>query len=244
MKSDPKAASLNSIVRLVSHQLKSPLASIESLLNMIVEGFTGETDSTTALYIKKAVAKAAEARELITDLVAYERYTSISEIKPEPVEIAGLLHAVAAAYHTAASEKSISITVSTPEGLEVIVNAERSGLELAIKNLMENSVKYTKENGRISLTVSVDEEKRLCRIEVRDTGVGIAPEELEHIFEPFYRAPSRKAEASGTGLGLSLVKGVVDRFNGTIEVRSAAGDGTTSTISLPCREARASRLRG
>lgn len=105
----------------------------------------------------------------------------------------------------------------------------------ALFNLAENAVKYNREGGSIHLSASAGE--GWAKLRVEDTGAGICAEDLEHIFEPFYRADrSRSRAMGGSGLGLTLVRDIAERHGGAVGVQSAAGEGTVFTLSLPLSE--------
>ena len=112
------------------------------------------------------------------------------------------------------------------------VEGDAEWLERVVLNLLDNAIKFTPAGGRIVVAVSqADTEARLT---VRDTGIGIDPASVPHIFEPFFRAdPARSADVEGAGLGLSLVQWVVDRHRGRVELESRPGQGSTFTVSLP-----------
>jgi signal transduction histidine kinase len=113
-----------------------------------------------------------------------------------------------------------------------VVDGDPNWLERLILNLVDNAIKFTPEGGAIA--VSVSREADTARLTVRDTGIGITPERMPHIFERFFRAdPARSSGVEGVGLGLSLAKWIVDRHHGRIAVDSQPGKGSTFSIFLP-----------
>jgi signal transduction histidine kinase len=110
----------------------------------------------------------------------------------------------------------------------IMVTGDRERLIQVITNLVTNAINYTPPGGTITLTIIV--ENNTARIEVEDTGIGIAPENLPHIFQPFYRVVSA---VEGTGLGLSIAKEIVEQHQGLLDVRSVPGQGSTFIITLP-----------
>src|SRR5205085_1397659 len=128
-------------------------------------------------------------------------------------------------------KKNQQLIVTVPSGLpEVIGNGDY--LERAVSNLVDNAIKYTRENGHIAVSASVDNGQVV--IEVADNGIGIPPEDLARIFERFYRVDrSRSREMGGTGLGLSIVKHVAQVHRGSIEVSSAPGVGASFRLKIP-----------
>jgi NADPH-dependent 2,4-dienoyl-CoA reductase/sulfur reductase-like enzyme/rhodanese-related sulfurtransferase len=229
---------IDNLIRVLSHQLKSPVNAIESMLNVILEGFTGDVDSTTAHYLRKAVSKSQEARKMITDLLDYEHFSSGKEINKEPVDLIGLLSALSNNYLVAAAEKNISLSFDLAQEVTVTVNGSRSGLESAFKNLIENAIKYTGERGSVSIEAVADEKAGSCTVKIRDTGCGVPENEIGRLFEPFFRASSSKAGIGGTGLGLAIVKSVIENHGGTVTFSSVVDKGTTFVVTLPCAAAR------
>ena len=119
----------------------------------------------------------------------------------------------------------------------VMVAGDAGWLERLLLILLDNAIKFTPEGGQISVTVSC--EKRLARVAVTDTGVGIPRDELPHVFERFYRAnPALSRPTQGAGLGLALAKWIADCHHGTIEVKSQSGTGSTFTLTLPALSGR------
>ena len=223
----------DNLIRVLSHQLKDPINSIESMLNVVLEGFTGSVDSKTSHYIRKAVGKTQETRRLISDLLRYEQFSTGREITFEQINLGDFLAAIVHGYIPAAAEKNISLNFEAPEGLRAVVQGSRAGLESAFRNLIDNALKYTADGGEVGVAFEIDRSLRVCRIAVRDTGCGIAPNDIPHLFEPFFRSLSSKGTVAGTGLGLAIVKRVAERHGGGVAVTSAVGKGTTVTLTLP-----------
>jgi len=116
-----------------------------------------------------------------------------------------------------------------------MLNTDPDKLREVLNNLLHNAIEYNRPEGSIELALG--RENGHIRVEVRDTGIGIAPEAREHIFERFYRAdPSRQADGLHAGLGLAIVKGYVDLMGGSITVESTEGQGTTFRVDLPARQ--------
>ncbi len=224
----------DNLIRVLSHQLKSPINSIESLLKVISEGFTGELDPKALHMIKKAIVKTGEARILINDLLNYEKYSrGVATIKKQEMEICADLVTVTNSFQTAAANKNISISLKLPKKIKVFAETDRAGFELVLKNLLDNALKYTPENGRITVKLTLREKEKQFTISVSDTGYGIPENELSSIFDPFFRSTIHKARVSGTGLGLSLVRRIIDAQKGEIQVKSQLNQGSTFNIILP-----------
>jgi len=146
------------------------------------------------------------------------------------VDLAQLVQYLVEQLDTVASYKQLSLSVKAGKGVHV--KADREWLEIAILNLLDNAIKYTPEEGTI--VAEVESREAWQKLEIRDTGIGIAPEALPHIFERFYRAdPSRSSHCEGAGLGLSLVQWIVAQHQGRMEVKSEPGKGSCFTLWLP-----------
>jgi NADPH-dependent 2,4-dienoyl-CoA reductase/sulfur reductase-like enzyme/rhodanese-related sulfurtransferase/two-component sensor histidine kinase len=234
---------LDNLIRVLSHQLKSPLNAIESLLNVILEGFTGGIDSKTSRYLKQAVGKTQEARKLISGLLRYEQFSDNYELKVEPVNLCGLLSTLAHSSHPAATAKNLTLIVEMPKRIDVMTHGSRAGLEAAFKNLIDNAINYTGERGNVVVSLETEEPRRVCQITIRDTGYGISKEDIPRLFEPFFRSSSIKGSIAGSGLGLAIVKRVIERHGGTIAVASAVNRGTTFTVTLPYTGIEEARIR-
>ncbi len=219
-------------IRLLSHQLKSPINAIESLLNTLLEGYAGNLDEQTTYILKKAVQRSGDARSIISDLLDFELYAGKEYSDGEEIDIAKLSEGLATGVSTTASDKNISFHTDFPRNTGVFVRGDERGLEHALRNLLENAFKYTPEGGSVEFTVSVDSDKGNCVLEVSDTGTGFPEQEIEQIFEPFYRSTIHRSGISGTGLGLPIAKRVVDSLGGDIDVKSEQGKGSIFTITL------------
>ena len=130
-----------------------------------------------------------------------------------------------------AKDKEITITMDIANGLPHF-SGDRGGMEALFINLISNAIKYTPKQGNIQ--ISLHQAGKDIRFKVVDNGIGIPPEDLDRVFEKFYRIKTEQTRSvSGSGLGLSIVKGIVDAHNGSIHVESEVGKGTTFIVSLP-----------
>jgi signal transduction histidine kinase len=130
-----------------------------------------------------------------------------------------------------AEARGLTVTLDLPETPLLFLTTEED-MQRLVGNLLENAVKYTPPGGKVWLGLRGGESE--ITIVVSDTGIGISPEAMPHIFEEFYRGPNAKAVGKeGTGLGLSLVKRIVDLYQGKVQVQSELGKGTTFTVTLP-----------
>jgi len=127
------------------------------------------------------------------------------------------------------------IELATPLFYQVF--ADRDMIQQALMNLMGNSIKYTPSGGKVTIGLSADEQEGTVSVSITDTGVGIPPNDLPRLFDKFYRVSDHKKIAKGTGLGLNLVKQIVETIHGgRVSVKSVVGKGSTFTFSLPMAE--------
>ncbi|NLE44004.1 MAG: HAMP domain-containing histidine kinase, partial [Chloroflexi bacterium] len=182
-------------------------------------------------YLIRAEQRAAAQLELIGDLLDLARLQNPDLcVEREPVDVVEALLETCDALKARAQEKHLEFTVSTPDE-RVLVSASPKHIRQLWMNLVSNAVKYTEE-GSVSVTMTVRDGRVITTI--RDTGIGIAPEDLPRVFEDFYRTKAAKAcSQMGTGLGLSLVKRIVETHDGRLDVESAIGEGSTFTVTLP-----------
>lgn len=215
-----------------SHELKTPVAGIQ-LLAESAENASSDGDIDMALVFTRQIeAEAARLKRLVGDLLDLSRLDSA----PEPGSIADIRLAVENAivsHRSTATRKGLVLEadLSAVRGQDVFAAADVTDVAIAFDNLVDNAIAYT-ETGTIRVRVKANDAHVTVR--VSDTGPGIAEEHLPRLFERFYRVDrARSRESGGTGLGLALVKHVVERSGGSVTVDSAVGEGTTFTVRLP-----------
>ncbi len=215
----------------VSHELRTPLTVIKGYVETLSDGAID--DRARAIQYLGTVGKHTEhLSNLVSDLLSLSRLDSNSTIPNQrPVHLARVASKVSELMAPAAQKKGHKLVLQfTEEMPRVIGNPEY--LERAVLNLVDNALKYMKENGVVKVITRSENGQSI--IEVVDNGIGIAAEELPRIFERFYRVDrSRSRDMGGTGLGLSIVKHIVAAHGGTVEVNSTVGAGSTFRIRLP-----------
>ncbi len=218
-------------VRAVTHELRSPVTGAQSLLRGVIRGYAGGLSDRQRDIMGRLNRRLDKLEALINDLL--DLAAGRSDLKVEDNQLIPLLDTVEqviAYVGSTAAEKGQEIIYQRPEGTP-IVSATPEGLDRVFVNLVGNAVKYTPEGGTVS--VAVREQELQVVVDVRDTGIGIPAESLPKLFSEFYRAPNAKAFETGTGLGLVIVKELVESFNGRISVESEEGKGTSFTVHLP-----------
>jgi signal transduction histidine kinase len=226
-------------VSMVAHEVKSPLAAIEGYLNVILSGAAGADPERDRHMLERCALRARTLRTMVTELLSLMAMeTGHFSIRREPVDLLGVAREVVEAHRERAVEKRIALNL---EGIESsgapagAVLADRESMRSAFTNLVDNALKYTPEGGRVEVRVETD--PHTFRFSVKDDGIGLSEAERGKLFEEFFRAKNRfTANVPGTGLGLSLVKRLVDLHQGTIQVVSSPGQGSEFTIRLPAGE--------
>lgn len=214
----------------VSHELKTPIGA----LNLLAEAVEEAKDDPDAVvrFAGRMQLESERLTRLVQQVIDLSRLQNDNASENSvPVKVAELV--AEAAEHSATEAESKNIDIAVSLGNDVQVLGDRAQLHAAVSNLVENAVRYSPEGSRVSVTVD-DNEDDAVRISVADRGVGIPSEELERIFERFYRVdPARARDTGGTGLGLSIVKHVAASHGGSVEVWSEPGTGSTFTLVLP-----------
>jgi two-component system phosphate regulon sensor histidine kinase PhoR len=215
-----------------SHELKTPVVGIRLLADS-AKTAADDGDSEQALdFARRIAAEADRLERLVVDLLDLSRL----EAAPADANVVGVrvaLQNTVVGHSASATRKGLSLDLDLTgiEGLDVYVRSDPTDLAVALDNLLANAVAYTASGG---VTVSAAADDETVHISVCDTGVGIPDEDLPRIFERFYRVDrARSRENGSTGLGLALVRHVVERSHGTIDVESALGAGSTFTMHLP-----------
>lgn len=218
-------------VATVSHEFRTPLTLISGVIEMLrMYDDLPRTDRNRSLEMLEIETE--RLKKLISELLMLSKMENrIFSSEPEPIDVAKALAQVAAALKPLADKKRQSLDLSLNLGAALICGDE-SWFFHAIQNLVENAIKYTPAGGAISVEASSDGDE--LRIAVHDNGIGIAAEDIDRIFERFYRADkSRGSETGGSGLGLAIAKDIISLFNGEISVESAPGSGSVFTVRIP-----------
>jgi two-component system phosphate regulon sensor histidine kinase PhoR len=222
-------------VSMVSHEIRSPLNSILAQIKVVLDGLHGEVTPQQREVLSRASEKIKSLVNLSSELLDLARIESglISQEREE-INLAELLEEQVAFFQAAAQAKKIRLELKRPLPVTpVFVN--RRNMEEVVSNLIGNAITYTPEGGKVMVTTAIED--MYLRISVQDNGIGIAPEDLERIFAPFYRVKNDQTRfIIGTGLGLAIVKRIVEAHHGFIRVESEPGRGSTFHVYIPCLE--------
>ncbi|MGQ9524331.1 MAG: sensor histidine kinase [Armatimonadota bacterium] len=214
----------------VSHEMRTPVAGIKGTAEVLK---SGAADDPTARdrFLSALVREADRLSSLLDNLLELERIDAGQlSLRLEPVHLRSLAEEVAEDLGHRASEKNLVLTVDVPDHL--YISADVAKIERVLLNLLDNAIKYTEQGGRVS--VSAQPEGNRVRISVVDTGIGIPPEDLPHVFDRFYRVDkARSRRMGGSGLGLAIVREIVEAHGGSVSVESKLGLGSVFSVELP-----------
>lgn len=219
----------------VSHELRSPLATIHEQLALVLSDMIGQMSETDQHLISRAKEKTQGLISLIGDLLDLSRIESGTVCQaPKPFQVENLLADVVDFLQVRARAKRQTLEFAAPADPLPSVEADPLALESIFGNLITNAINYTQEGGQIRVTA--EHAGPHLRIQVSDNGFGIEPRHLERIFERFFRVKNDRTRfITGTGLGLPIVKGLVDAMGGLIQVESAPDVGSTFTVLIPIK---------
>jgi PAS domain S-box-containing protein len=220
-------------VSLASHQLRTPATAVKSILSMLSSGDFGAVSELQRKYLDKATDSNNHQLQVIEDLLNVALVDAGKlELDPEYEDIVPIIRDSVAEHLSTIKTRKQNLVLDTPSQLKLLIDVRR--LRMAIDNLISNASKYSPPEGKIGITVSRVHSH--VKISVSDQGVGIPPDEQSRLFTKFSRLPNElSANVGGTGLGLFLTKSIVELHNGTIDVDSEPGLGSTFTIGLPTK---------
>ena len=219
-----------------SHELRTPLAALSGFIDTL-RGSAREDPAARERFLPIMQAQADRMARLIDDLLSLSRIELNAHLRPDKqVDVGAIVRQVADSLQTLARDRNVEVkTIGSSAPL--LVPGDRDELIRVFENLVENALKYAASGKRVDIALSVGEGpdgKREARIAVRDRGPGIAPEHLPRLTERFYRVDVSESRAQGgTGLGLALVKHILNRHGGRLTIESAPGQGATFTVHLP-----------
>ncbi len=214
-------------VSIVAHQLRTPLSGIKWTLNMLINGEFGELQNEQKTFLMKAYENNQRLIGLIEDMLSVDRIESgKSKFTFSEVQLLDLFDNVLFEVHANAVQKGVAIEFAErPKDLPK-VSADSEQIRAVVQNLLDNAVRYTKEGGKVILNFSVDGE--FVKVSIKDNGIGIPQGEQSRIFNRFFRSKNAiRAKPDGSGLGLFIVKGIIERHGGRVWFESKENDGTT-----------------
>lgn len=223
-------------VRTITHELRAPVASAQSLMSTLCQGYAGDLTDTQCEVVRRIGVRLDLLQELITDLLDLAAGRE-EHLAYRPAEILNFTHYLGMTcehLRPQADARGVTLVTNAHEIPELWVCASPEEIRRILINVIGNAVKYTPSGGQVSALLASNHEWLM--LEVSDTGIGIPANDLPHIWDEFFRARNaREHERHGTGLGLAIVKQLIENYGGQIGVRSIEGKGTTFTIQLPQR---------
>lgn len=225
-----KAPAAELQLAMLAHRFKAPLAALRQCVAIVLHGYAGDISPRARGMIELVAQRADQMMRFVTDwltLARLEQGKGLQEAKEVPLAEAVRATVERVKQEPQAEKLTVNFVLKSDPGA---VRADPGALDELFANLLDNAIRYTPAGG--SVTTEVNGTDAWAAVTVRDTGPGIAPEDLEHIFDPFYRGQAQKS-IPGTGLGLPIVKKIVEAHGGRIEVQTALGQGSAFRVLLP-----------
>jgi signal transduction histidine kinase len=224
-------------VLIVSHDIQSSLSAIESCLQTVLQGYTDPIGEKTRDMVQRANVRTRHLLRFVRDLLDISRMRTANEVAKERVNLVEVIEKEVDLFQQQSRDMGLHLSFENTVG-QVILEANRFSMEQLFNNLLSNALRYTPEGGSVAVLLQAGSRKNVVEARISDSGIGIAPESLPHIFDDFYRAGNAKAfTENGTGLGLAIVKRIVELHNGEIRVESGVNVGTTFIFTLPTVQA-------
>lgn len=218
-------------LRQTSHEVRTPLATITAISETLLDGSTGELTDVQRDFVKDIDDSSQHLLTLVNDVLDYAKAEAgMIRLTPQPVALMELVDQCVSMVNVKAMQRDITVTAQVEAELSEVF-ADPLRLKQILLNLLSNAIKFNSDGGSVNVQIRSDDEG-MYRITVRDTGRGIAPEHMEHLFEPYYQAAIAD-QGIGTGLGLAIIKHLTELHGGTVDVESVASLGTMFTIRLP-----------
>lgn len=220
-------------ISLASHQLRTPLSAIKTYTHILADGYMGDLNSSQKKTLKTIIGASNRMNQLISTLLNITRIESGTiAINLKSVRIDDLVNELLPELQLLADGKHIELNFKMSGKASPQIKTDALIIKEVITNLVSNSIKYTPENGQVDISIRTRKADML--VEIKDNGWGIPPQSHDKVFSKFFRGPNViKRETSGTGLGLYLVKGLVESLSGKIWFLSEEGQGTSFFFTLP-----------
>jgi signal transduction histidine kinase len=215
----------------VSHELHTPLTSIKGYADNLLDGVVGELDERQRKYMERISQNSERLVKMINDLLSLSRIEAGRiEFDPANLLLYSLMEEMVFEFTNIAERKGVSLSFNCPSDLSIFADGDK--LREVIINLVDNAIKFTPSGGRV--TLQAEDREKYVDISVEDTGIGIPPESLDEIFDRFHQVQRKeRGSREGIGIGLAIVKSLVELHGGNVTVRSEPGRGSRFTVTLP-----------
>jgi PAS domain S-box-containing protein len=222
-------------VSLASHQLRTPLSTINWYTEMLLSGDVGKLNSEQERYLDEINRGNQRMIGLVNALLSVSRMDlGTFVLEPEPTNVAELVRGVVSEHKPEIDRKGITLFPILGTNIPLI-QADPKLLRMVVENLLSNAVKYTPEKGKIELTLALGNDKKMLLFKISDTGYGIPKNQQDKIFTKLFRADNvREKDTEGTGLGLYIVKAIMDNSGGKVWFESVEEKGATFFVEVPC----------
>ena len=213
----------------VSHELKTPLTSIQGYLEAILDGMV-KNKGQEKEYLQRVLKETDRMSNLVGDVLDLAQLQSEQfEFELQPVNLKSVVQSVYNDLQNNFAKREVILNIAD----NLYVEADRDKLKEVVINLLSNALKFTATDGKIKVEAEIKKDKKEVMVSVIDDGIGIPKNELAHIWERFHQVDrSRKPDQQGTGLGLAIVKEIITGMNGTVTVESAVGEGSKFSFLL------------
>ncbi len=222
----------------IVHEIKTPIAAVKSILDLLIGNYAGPISNEANSKLQRANIRTTEALEFINDVLRYSKIKLLDTKVIEEIDLENLIRGILEKNIEKTLEKEIKITFVDKRTVKRSIQGDKIILALAFSNIISNSVKYVSQKGIIDILIY--DSKEIVFIEINDSGIGIPKGELTKVFDEFYRATNvEKSKREGSGIGLNIVKEIIDRHHGKIEIQSPSKvgneecPGTGVIIQLP-----------
>jgi signal transduction histidine kinase len=226
-----RSENTHDLVKVVAHDLKSPIGAVKGYIDLLRQ--VGPLNERQQHFVTRALEGLGYMEHLIANFIEYARLGSGTQVDFVNCDLHALVREALDLLEGQMLKRDLTLHLDMNSASAPVMGDPRL-LAQVMHNLLSNAVKYNREHGAIHVTI--EREHDFVRIGVRDTGMGIAPDELPHIFDQFYRSPSSaEHQIEGSGLGLAIVKMIIEHHQGHLRVESALGQGSLFTVILPRR---------
>ncbi len=218
-------------ISLASHQLRTPATGVKQYIGMLLEGFAGDVPESLRPFLEKAYESNERQLSIVNDLLRIAQFDAGNIVlRRQPTNLTAMLTNIANEQFSKFEERRQQL-VFDPKGDDIVASLDSERMRMVFDNLIDNASKYTGE--KRTVTVGIEHDHDSVAVRIRDQGVGIAPENIDKVFEKFSRVTNERSDlVGGSGLGLYWAKQIVDLHNGTIEVESELNKGSTFIVRL------------